>query len=329
MLDDKVSICGPAFLDCGAHSVHTGKWEKLPIDDYINFVNKHHACFSLIASPDVVGNTLETTKNFKYFIERVTFPRDKILSVYHLQARAINQFDYILDYSLEAGLSWIAVGGALGVGFSPVQKMVALEQVYKKMQARGSPFKVHLFGIHDPTSVKLFHPQSVDSATFIQKARVLHYHEYDFHGWKMKPRERQLGRRMPRDQMTEEAVKRLMRHKELLLRLDPETADINYITRQVEKAPDAVKVLAVNGLNVVEFELHVRATLGYNFVHYITCPTSYVTGYTGLYKAIFQHVWKKRSLVSFPQFWELSYPQLEKELKLFGPLGSSGDADEN
>lgn len=319
MLDDIEPILGKAFLDCGAHTVSTGVWSELPIDSYIEFVNKHHNSFSLIAAPDVIGNTQKTLENFQYFIKRVEFDKSKIISVYHLQARELSRFDEVIEYSQEAGLNWIAIGGALGVGFTDLQKMLSLEAIYKKLKGAGNKFNVHLFGIQDPQTIKLFRPNSVDSATFIQKAKSFGYHQYELAEWKFL-RDNKNRKLWSREQLTAEATTKILRHEKELTQLHKLAGDYDYVYKQLERVPDSVRFLLNNILSVVEFEKYATKELGYAFKHYITCSSSYVTGYEGLVHEIFKYGWAGRSLVAYPQFHEKNTARLEKELRLFGGI---------
>lgn len=288
---------GPAFLDCGAHSVHTGVWPVLPIDDYIQFVNENHESFSLIAAPDVVGDTDKTKENFKYFIERVTIPKEKILSVFHLQSRDIGRVEEVFDYSQKAGLSWTAIGGALGVGFTPIQKILSLEEVYKRLKKRGSPFKVHLFGIPDPQSIKMFKPESVDSSNYIYKSTYTKFHEYNLSGWKVMPADVQHKSRS-REAIHEECLNRLRHHRHRLEKFNINIDDED-VGHQLEKIPDTYKFMMVNGLNVVEFEEYVREKLKYPFRHYITMPFSSLATYNGAFVDIMECVYRNRGLISY------------------------------
>lgn len=317
MLDIVEPVLGKAFLDCGAFSVRTGAWEKLPIDDYIHFTNAYHSKFSLIAAPDVIGDADETLKNFNYFIERITFDTKKVISVYHLMSKDIKKFDVMLQRSLDAGLEWMAIGGAAATQITHLEQMVILDEIHKRIQKTGKNIKLHLFGMTDPTEIRLFKPASVDSSTFIMKAKSFAYHKYDLDKWKFNL-ERRNRKDWTREQLTADATEQVLRHSKVLTKLDENAGDYNYVYRQLERVPDSVRFLLNNILNVAEFENYARQELGYNFIHYITCSAGYVTGYSGLARIIFEYGWANRSLVAFPQFHDRPTNALEKDLRLFG-----------
>ena len=296
---------GPAFLDCGAHSVFTGVWNELPIDDYIKFTDENHKYFQLVASPDVVGDTDNTTKNFEYFIKRTKVPKEKILSVFHIQTRNIKRFEEVINYSLEAGLSWIAIGGALGVGFTKIQKILALEEVFKKLGQYKNPFKVHLFGIHHPENVKLFRPNSVDSATFIGKSTYTKFHEYELDKWIIKP-DHTMYKGQTRKMITDESIRRIKHHAEALKPFGIDFGDIDHIRWQIEKVPDTYKFMVVNALNVMEFEMYAREKLKYDFTHFITCPFSMLHIYNGVIIDMFRCAFHNRALLSYANLYNLS-----------------------
>ena len=321
LLDFQPPVLKPVFLDSGAHSVHTQFWDKLPIDDYIHFVNNNHRKFKIIAAPDVVGNTQETMDNFHYFNKGLSkeVPRSKILSVYHLQAKEIHRFPEVLDYSAKAGLKTIALGGALGVGFSRRQKFLVLEEAYKKLKLMGNIFRVHLFGIADPLSVCIFHPESVDSATYIHKAKYLKYHEYKYptvagdH-----PSFGQTGDSLKdwtREDLVAEAIQKIIQYKDLLKVNGIEIGDEDWVRNELENKPDADRFLAINALSVLEFETYVKDKYGHDFLHYITAIPGYLHK-TGLLYDILQMFWRERTLISYSQIWELTSPRRKKVLSV-------------
>lgn len=317
MLDEIKPVLRPGILDSGAYSVATGFWSELPIDDYINFVNKHHKRFKLIASPDVIGDTQKTLENFKYFIERVTIPREKILSVYHSKARELNRFNEVVDYSQEAGLSYIAIGGAIGVGFTPTDKIVLLEALYEVLEKRGNPLKTHLFGMADPQTIKLFKPNSVDSSAATQKAMFLREHRANLETWRF------IGdnidkKHFSRERILSKLTERFLTHAERLLPYDKDSGDYEYVYRNLERSPDGVNFLALNSLNMVELEEHTRKTFDYDFRYYMTITSGFITSYSGYMRTAFEYAWRDRTLTTYATLRGLKGKKLHNELQLYG-----------
>ena len=321
LLDFHPPVLKPVFLDSGAHSVHTHFWDELPIDDYIHFVDHHHRKFKLIASPDVVGNTQATMDNFHYFNKRLSkeVPRSKILSVYHLQAKEIHRFPEVLDYSAEAGLKTIALGGALGVGFNRQQKFLVLDEAYKKIKLMGNVFRVHLFGIADPLSVSIFRPESVDSATYIHKAKYLKHHEYNYPTTEGEhpsfKKTSDSWKDWTREALVSDAIVKIRYYKSLLKANGIKIGDDKWIKNEIENKPDADRFLAINALAVLEFETYIKNRYQYDFLHYITAIPGYLHK-SGLLYDILQMFWRERTLISYSQIWELTSPRREKVLSV-------------
>lgn len=317
MLDELKPKCAPAFLDSGAYSVSTGKFE-LDIDEYIRFTNKNHKHFRLISVPDVIGNFQETVNNADYFLKHSTAPREKITNVYHLTSGKLLKFPDIVKQSVDAGLETIAIGGM--VGFPRNQAIVALEWIYNYIHKNNVPLKTHLFGGGDPMIVKLFKPDSIDSASFIHTACGLSYLLYDFDNWKIKKDKLSgIRKKYSRQYITDEAVEYLLQNSELILPFDNKANDRDYVYHAIENISEVEKVLLVSGLNVRMFEKYAKKHLNYDFKYYVTFWD--FNRFQSLYLASsYREVWRERTLIAYPEFRELSGRVHEKLLKTFGEL---------
>ena len=318
MLNTEV-VCKPAFLDSGAHTKETGVWTELPIDAFIEFVNEYHHHFCMIAVPDEIGDSKETEENVHYFMKRLSpeVPVEKVVGIYHIQCRSMKQLNRCIDYCKEYKLNKFALGGALGGQFNEHQKMLVLQQCFQRIPR--DLFWVHLLGVHAPQMVKLFRPDSVDSATFIQKAKHLEAVKYNLPTWG-----KVQGELMPKGVTRPQLMKYMMKHLEShLLRLDnilPIVKDRDEVYRQIERIPDAAKFLLLNGLRLLEYEEKVRDELLPHFRHFITCPTNYLLNYSEIPRELLRHVWRERPLTSYSQFHEKNTATLKKELALFGEI---------
>ena len=156
MLFANEPVLSPTFLDSGAHSVHTGYWKTLPIDEYCEFLEEHHQKFRIIAVPDAIGDTAKTEEQVRYFWKKLEgkVPAEKLCNIYHLQCCSIAQLKRVVDYSLELGFKRFAVGGALGVGLKDPAKFQALHMANAHIPK--DKFQIHLLGIFKPQMVKMF-----------------------------------------------------------------------------------------------------------------------------------------------------------------------------
>jgi hypothetical protein len=318
MLDSIKPQCAPAFLDSGAYSVSTGKWDFLPLGDYIKFTDEYHKHFRVISVPDVIGDTQATIENANYFFSHTAVPRHKIANVYHVNSSNIRRFPEVVSQSIDAGISTISLGGL--VGFPKNKAVVALDWIYNYLSKTNSPLKTHIFGGGDPMIVKFFRPDSIDSASFIHMAKGFSYHLYDYDNWKMK-RDKLAGKRkfMDRKYITQESVDYLMEHSDLLLPFDENADNREYVYKAVEGIADSDKVLLVNGLNVRRFEKYAREKLGYDFKHYVSYRgfDSYKNPY--VYSG-FREIWRERPLNPYFEFWKVQGRAFEKLINVFGEL---------
>ena len=316
MLDSFQPLCDPTFLDSGAYSVFTGKWDKLPIDSYIKFTSEYHKHFCIVSVPDVIGDLDATIKNTDYFVKKTKCPKDKIANVYHVNSGRINKFPDVISQTIDAGLTRLSIGGL--VGYPKNRSLVALEWIYNYLAKNNIKLRTHIFGGGDPLTVKLFRPDSIDSASFIHAASGFSYFDYDYDNWKITQDSLSGFRnRRNREFITSEAVEFLYDLRDILKPVVDHSDDKDYIYKAIEKIPDSDKILLVNGLNVRRFEKVVREKLGYNFEHYVTYHEFCSYRHPYVYNA-FREVWRERSLNPYFKFWSARGRTFERLIKVFG-----------
>ncbi len=306
--DSQYPKLGQGFLDCGAYSVLTGIWDELPLDDYDTFVMEQHEAFALIAAPDVIGDPVATFENLKRFVfmadglQHWNLIKDRVMVTYHLGDRDLLLCDEMLDWAWEQGIRWLAVGGIVVPGTKLGQRALAIDEVMKLAYSK-HPWKVHLFGGHQPELIKLFRPDSVDSSAYIAGAKVLDIIGYK--GW---------------DRFIYKVSKTDEEHQ--LKQLAARLAEIEYphgddIVQALKEMPDGVRLWLVNVLNVKHFEDWVRKEIGKpEFRYWVTIapgmPQS-VMRYSELIQEQFWTGWRDRCLVAYPSFWA-GHGQQHKDL---------------
>lgn len=311
MLDDLKPVLDPGFLDCGAHSVETGVWKELPIDDYVQWTKANHRRFKIIAVPDEIGDPEKTKVQTLQFAKDVkgVIPEKKLLPIYHMQTKNIDAYRDMLDYADKIGAEWVAIGGALGVGFTPMQKRVALEGIFSYLPR--DRFKIHLLGITEPDIVQDFAPDSVDSSKYVWEGSYLNIFKYQ-------PDYRSRYRESLRDKSNESILRRAC--EEIYLNnhlLGNRFSSVDEVQEKLLTIPDSIRVILANGLHLVEFERVIREKVNKNFRHYVTCGTGHLRLYSGLTLEIFQTIWKERALVAFPQFHGKTSTQVRHDLSVF------------
>lgn len=177
---------GNFFLDCGAYSVLTGTWTKLPINEYIEFIIQYQDRIQLLVAPDLIGSASGTFAYLKNFV-KVLQSRNKwelvasrVLFTYHLTDRDLVTFSKMARWAYDHGIRWLGIGGIAGTGGSKEGKCAAIEAVTRLVYSDlRLPFKLHLFGGSSVDFVRCFKPDSVDSASYLKKSRVLSLIRFD------------------------------------------------------------------------------------------------------------------------------------------------------
>lgn len=316
MLEQPQDLLAPGFLDCGAHSVHTGALEFLPMEEYIQWTSKYHQHFRIVAAPDDIGDSEQTKKNTLEYAQRTEgiVPRKKLLPIYHLEARdVVRGYPMMLEYADKLGCEWVAIGGALGRDrygrrMNADQKLICLEEIFRRFPR--DRFKIHLLGITEPSIVRRFRPDSVDSSRFIQEGAALWVSRYndDF-----TDRVRYRVNNKSSDEIYKIAAEELWRIKHVLPGEFDGPAEIE---RHLHSVNESSLFVLVNGLNVVAFEEHIRETVNPGFRHYMTCSAG-LGGSESFVDKCHVKIWEHRALVSYAQFHGRSSISYQHELMLF------------
>jgi hypothetical protein len=308
---------GKAFLDSGAFSVLTGQWERLPVDAHIRFIEEHHNHFELIAAPDVIGSAEQTFINLKYFIEAFKklglwdIVKNQIVVTYHLGDRDYKTMAYMLTFAWNEGIKWLAVGGIVTPGTSMEQRYVGISEVLHQVKHKLKlPFKIHLFGGYNGEYIRAFMPESVDSSTYLQKARMLHSFRYEPKTWNMKTVN------APRDN-DERLLDFVMEQFKPLYKIIG-NIDTHELRNEMQKLPDGVKFWVINGLYMRLFEKEVQQTKP-DFKYWVTIAGlddgmrygDYVSNF------LFTKMWQNNTLVAFPMFYEKGNFTNTQKLELF------------
>ena len=307
---------GKGFLDSSAYSVLTGQWDSIPLDAHLRFIEEHHERFELMAAPDVIGSAEQTFSNLKYFIEALQKlgiwekVAPHILVTYHLGDRDYTTMAGMLNYAWQQGIRWLAVGGIVTPNTSLSQRFVGISEVLSIVKHKlRLPFKVHLFGAYTPEYIRAFLPESVDSSTTLQKARMLQSFRYMPNTWEMKTL------KAPRHSDTE-LLNFVMRQFEPLYEFTG-IVDKAKLRHELSRIPDGVKFWVLNGLYMRLFEAEVRLKKP-NFRYWMTVASlddglrygGYVSNF------LFTKMWKDASLVSFVSFYNPITRTFKNEQKL-------------
>jgi hypothetical protein len=295
---------GKGFLDSGAFSVLTGQWERLPLDQYVQFVAEHNKSFELMAAPDVIGSAEQTFSNLKYFSQELAKlgiwqnVASRIVVTYHLGDRDYVTMKDMLLWAWQIGIRWLAVGGIVTPGTSLSQRYTGISQVLNivKQELR-LPFKIHLFGGYTPEYIRAFLPESVDSSTYMQKARMLQSFRYMPGTWEMKTL------KAPRHCDTE-LLNFVMQQFEPLYEYTGIT-DKEELRYELSRLPDGVKFWVLNGLYMRIFEQEVRKKKP-DFKYWVTVASLDDSLRYGEYVSsfLFGKMWRDCSLLAFPSFYE-------------------------
>lgn len=296
---------GPAFLDCGAYSVMTGLWPELPLHDYYRYVAESHRYYATIAAPDVIGSMPQTFDNLKDFVFNLRTKyghgvwdavKDRVAIAYHVTDKDFRTAENALRYAADNGVGWLCIGGIVAPGMNTIQRYIAIGETLNLVQRLNLNFKVHLFGGYEGEYIKVYKPDSVDSATYLQSAKVLtmaHYRSWDMVKQDV-PKEHYLQNRM------------ILNQARLLGLGDrDERAELEAVMNEI---PDGVKLWLLNAWAVKKFEDWVRNQYGQkpDFKYWITIDVTMVmaiTRYSEIVQRLFWRAWKDRCLVAYPTFW--------------------------
>lgn len=296
---------GPAFLDCGAYSVLTGLWDEIPLRDYYRYVAENHQYYASIAAPDVIGSmpkTFENLKDFKFNLETKfgygvwEAIREKVAVTYHVPDKDHKTAEDALRFAADIGVGWLCVGGIVAPGMNSTQRFIGIGEILNLVHRLNLDFKVHLFGGYEGEYIKAFKPDSVDSATYLQSAKVLTMTHY--RGWELVkqpvPKEHHLQNKM------------LMTQARLLSLGDRDERE--ELLAVMDEIPDGVRLWLLNAWAVKKFEDWVRNQYGQkqDFKYWVTIDVTMVTAitrYSEIVQRLFWRAWENRCLVAYPTFW--------------------------
>lgn len=299
--DSHLPRLGPAFLDSGAFSVLTGTWDAIPLEDHLTFVCRYYDSFEIIAAPDVIGSASQTFENLQWFVKQLKQHkmwkaiRKRIAFTYHVLDRDFDTLYRMLDYATQQKIEWLAIGGiAATPGTNYAQRWSAIEVIMDIVRRNYPNFKVHLFGGYQPEYIRYFRPDSVDSSTYLQAARVLSVAYYD--GWKL----------------SKAAVPRTNDRQQLLfaadycLMFDPDFGTRKGLADTLAELPDSARFWLVNALAVKSFETFVREEFDKPFKYWITADVgmqTYIRRFSSQVQQLFWEVWRDRCLLAYPSFY--------------------------
>ena len=318
ILETEPAYVEPGFLDCGAHSVHTGLWTELPFDDYVDFTIEFNGRFDIIAGPDVVGDSKATELNILKYLKRVEgkVPFHKIIPTYHLQAKSFKDLDRVVEYAVDAGLTRIALGGALGVGFTAEQKYVSLKLANERIPR--DKLQLHLFGIHAPEFIRISQPDSVDSSTFLAKAKFMKRLKYSISNWGGVDNDLEMSyKHYRKEEFLDYCCEELVKYRPVLGRLEYLVDDMVEVRRAFDKAPGSVPMMILNLLAVRDYERKMQISLDYPFKYFTTCTVEFMMRYSPIVKDLLRYCWGDRALVSYSQIWGQSDRKVERLVGVF------------
>lgn len=293
---------GPAFLDCGAYSVLTGLWDELPLSDYYQFVADQHRYFGTIAAPDVIGSMPDTFDNLVQFYTAMVDKgvwddiKDRVSLTYHVTDKDYTTATNALKFAADAGVGWLCVGGIVAPGMNTTQRYIAIGEILNLVERLGLKFKVHLFGGYEGEYIKAYKPDSVDSATYLQSAKVLTMTHY--RSWNL------IKQPVSKEHYLQN---QLIMNQAMLLGLGnrDEREELRAVLNEI---PDGVKLWLINAWGVKRFEDWVRNQYGQksDFKYWITIDVTMVmaiTRYSKIVQTLFWRAWKDRCLIAYPTFW--------------------------
>lgn len=297
----------PGFLDCGAHSVDTGTWDVLPVADYQRFCETYHQYFRLLAAPDVIGDSKQTEINTIKFAKDIEgkIPLKKLIPIYHLQARSMKEMKRMTEYASDIGSEFIAIGGALGVGWNTHDKQLALKEAFKFINR--DKFQVHLLGIVKPKPILEFKPESVDSSYIIHQAKYLRTYrvneDYTFES-------------VHCDKRLDQAA-----HNELVMRefarifpMLGMTVDMEELAHCISRTKIFFGYFLASAMNLLYLEMRIRAEHNYKFTYYISF-VNYLRAMVGsLLQDMYKEFWTPRALFTYHRFHGMDDLSVSKEL---------------
>ena len=288
------------FLDCGAHSVRTGRWDRIPIEEYAAFCAAHHDCFNTIAAPDVIGDHPATLANTFKFVNLVKgkVPLEKLLPTYHLQTRDPGALKEMVQESKQMGLTRFALGGIADKRWSTSQRIVALDHAVRLIPRHH--FKVHIFGLFANEIVREILPDSIDSSAVMQRAFFLRLFRCSPTGVVSWPDMKDFAQDKPK--CLKYLVKLCLEHRQALDTMGLEHIGEGELTDIFSRMSIIYFFIFQNILAVHTYTAHVRRTYPNmkDFVYFVTIPHFEIGGKPHF--KLMQHGLEHIGLVPYNEF---------------------------
>lgn len=154
------------FLDSGAYSAFTQK-KEIDLNEYIKFIKKNEKRLTVYASLDVIGDAEKTYSNFKIMKEARLNP----IPTFHIGS----DFKWLEKYKNEP---YIALGGMVPYTARPSLLKKWLKKCFNIIP---KTTKVHAFGMTNPTIVRLFPFNSLDSTSWLTYSVWGNWIKYEKH----------------------------------------------------------------------------------------------------------------------------------------------------
>lgn len=182
----KRGIVKSFFLDSGAYSVHTGRFQTT-VDDYIQFANSIDEYCWCIAQLDTIPGTFGKPKNpqdyidsaqkswenYLYMKPRMASP-EKLLYAFHYGESydALRRIVEWKDETTGQRCEYVAISPANDI--STAERDAYLKQSFEVLRGTSRPdIKVHLFGYTSMQGLARFPAYSCDSTSHIRRAAMV------------------------------------------------------------------------------------------------------------------------------------------------------------
>lgn len=167
------------FIDSGAFSYHTGKCDKIDVDEYIDYVNSIDQYIYAVAQVDTLPGEFGKPKspedyknsadrswdNFLYMYPKMKSP-EKLVPVFHFGEHFESTLGRMLDWRDPNGKPLDKVGLSPANDTGQNTKDIYLKECYDFIAKSSNPqVKTHLFGMTSLQSLAKFPCYSADSVS--------------------------------------------------------------------------------------------------------------------------------------------------------------------
>lgn len=182
----KRGIVKSFFLDSGAYSVHTGRFQTT-VDDYIQFANgidEYCWCIAQLDTipgkfgkpkrpEDYVESAQKSWENYLYMKPRMASP-EKLLYAFH-QGESYDALKRAVEWKdVDTGerVEYLAISPANDI--STAERDAYLQRSFEVLQGTSRPdIKVHLFGYTSLQGLKKFPAYSCDSTSHVRRVAMV------------------------------------------------------------------------------------------------------------------------------------------------------------